>query len=291
MGLRTKFNLAMLAAFATGLALASTLAYHLLQENAQREVLQEASIMLAGVNAVTAYTDGEVSPLLLDQLNVHFLPQAIPFAAAHATFRMLQSTVPEYTSKFAVTNPTNPDDRATQWEQDIIDTFQRSPRLTELISERAGPTGPILSRSLPIRITDKSCLQCHSRPAAAPASMVALYGPTNGFGWKLGDLVGAEIVSVPERVPLERARHAFLAVLGGLLLVFAIMMGLLNLLLHYVIVRPVRAISAMATEVSTGNLNIPEFEVRGNDEIASLMESFNRMRRSIANALKMLGET
>ena len=247
--------------------------------------------MLAGVNAVTAYTDAEVSPLLLDQLGVHFLPQAIPFAAAHATFQMLQKSAPEYTSKYAVTNPTNPDDRATQWEQDIIDTFQRSPTLTELVSERPGPSGPILSRSVPIRITDKSCLQCHSTPAAAPASMVALYGPNNGFGWKLGDLVGAEIVSVPERVPLERARHTFLAVLSGLLIVFAIMVVLLNLLLHYVIVRPVRHISKMATEVSTGNLDILEFEVKGNDEIASLMESFNRMRRSIANALEMLGET
>jgi len=291
MGLRTKFNLVMLAAFAAGLALASALAYRLLQENARREVLQEASVMLAAANAVTSYTDAEVSPLLLDQLGVHFLPQAIPFATARATFQLLQKTVPEYTSKYAVRNPTNPDDRATQWEQDIIDTFQRAPTLTELVSERAGPTGPILSRSVPIRITDKSCLQCHSTPAAAPASMVALYGPTNGFGWKLGDLIGAQIVSVPERVPLERARHAFIAVLSGLLIVFAIMVVLLNLLLHYVIVRRVRRISKMATEVSTGNLDIPEFEVKGNDEIASLMEAFNRMRRSIANALKMLGET
>lgn len=290
MGLRTKFNLVMLAAFLTGLTLASALAYRLLQENARREVLQEASVMLAGVNAVTAYTDAEVSPLLMEQLDAHFLAQAIPFAAARATSQMLQKSAPEYTSKYAVTNPTNPDDRATQWEQDIIDTFQRSPALTELVSERAGPNGPILSRSVPIRITDKSCLQCHSTPAAAPASMVALYGPTNGFGWKLGDLVGAEIVSVPERVPLERARHTFMAVLSGLLAVFAIMVILLNLLLHYVIVRPVQRISNMATEVSTGNLDIPEFEVKGNDEIASLMESFNRMRRSIANALKMLGE-
>jgi protein-histidine pros-kinase len=121
--------------------------------------------------------------------------------------------------------------------------------------------------------------------------MVELYGPTNGFGWKLGDLVGAEIVSVPERVPLERAQDTFVLAMGGLLIVFAIMVVLLNLLLHYVIVRPVRRISKMAIEVSTGNLDIPEFMVKGNDEIASLMESFNRMRRSITNALKMLGES
>ena len=51
-----------------------------------------------------------------------------------------------------------------------------------------------------------------------------------------------------------------------------------------------RRIAATANEVSLGNMDAPEVAVRGNDEIASLAESFNRMRRSLANALKMLGE-
>jgi protein-histidine pros-kinase len=63
---------------------------------------------------------------------------------------------------------------------------------------------------------------------------------------------------------------------------------LLNLLLHFVIVRPVRQMSAIASEVSLGNMSAPEFPARGRDEIASLAESFNRMRRSLVNALKLL---
>jgi protein-histidine pros-kinase len=35
-------------------------------------------------------------------------------------------------------------------------------------------------------------------------------------------------------------------------------------------------------------MDAPEFTVRGRDEIASLSESFNRMRRSLANAMKLL---
>ena len=66
------------------------------------------------------------------------------------------------------------------------------------------------------------------------------------------------------------------------------MIVLLNLLLHYVIIRPVRRISATASEVSLGNMDAPEFAVRGRDEIASLAASFNRMRRSLANAMKLL---
>lgn len=290
MGLKTKFNLVMFAAFLAGLALASVLVYRILQRNARLEVLQEASIMIGAADAVTDYTNAEVSPLLSDQLGVHFLPQAIPFAAARATFQLLQKSVPEYAFKNAALNPTNPDDRATQWESDIIDAFRRAPSMTELVTARAGPTGPILSESRPIRVTDRSCLQCHSTPAAAPASMVALYGSANGFGWKLGDVIGAAIVSVPEKVPLERAQSTFALVFAALVVVLAVMMVLLNVLLHYVIVRPVRRISRMATEISTGNLDIPEFTVKGHDEIASLTESFNRMRRSLVNAMRMLGQ-
>ena len=46
--------------------------------------------------------------------------------------------------------------------------------------------------------------------------MVELYGPDNGFGWKLGDVIAAQVVSVPERVPLDRANRTFMLFLAGL---------------------------------------------------------------------------
>ena len=125
-------------------------------------------------------------------------------------------------------------------------------------------------------------------PAAAPPPMIDLYGSANGFGWKLGDVIGAQIVSVPMSVALERADAAFKVYLAGLAAVFVVIFVLLNLLLHFVIVKPVRRISAIASEVSLGNMDAPEVVVRGHDEIASLAQSFNRMRRSLANAMKLL---
>ena len=70
--------------------------------------------------------------------------------------------------------------------------------------------------------------------------------------------------------------------------VFAVTIVLLNLLLHFVIVKPIRRMSEIASEVSLGNMDAPEFAERGRDEIASLAGSFNRMRRSLANAMKLL---
>ena len=89
-------------------------------------------------------------------------------------------------------------------------------------------------------------------------------------------------------VALDRANDAFKVYLAALVAVFAVTIVLLNLLLHFVIVKPIRRMSAIASEVSLGNMAAPEFEERGRDEIASLAGSFNRMRRSLANAMKLL---
>jgi HAMP domain-containing protein len=288
MGLKTKFNLALLAAFLVGLALAAGMSWRIVHQNARREVLQEAAIMMAQAVAVRDYTTGEIAPLLAEQLKVRFLPQSIPFFAAQSVLRSMARQFPDYTYKEAALNPTDPADRATDWESGIIGTFAQSPSLMQLTTTRDTPGGPVLSFSRPIRITDKSCLECHSTPAAAPAPMIDLYGTANGFGWKLGDVIGAQIVSVPMSVALQRADAAFRFYLGGLVVVFAVIFVLLNLLLHFVIVRPVRRISSVASEVSLGNMDAPEFPVRGRDEIASLAESFTRMRRSLANAMKLL---
>jgi protein-histidine pros-kinase len=290
LGLRAKFNLVMLVAFLIGLGLAGTLSYSLVFENARNQVLHEAAIMNGQASAMGRFTANEISPLLVSQFSKRFLPQAIPAWATQTNFRDLQQQFSDYSFRAVVVNPTNPADLPSDWQSAIIQNFQREPSLKELITERETPSGLILSMSKPILITDPSCLQCHSVPAAAPASMVDLYGAERGFGWKLNEVIGAQIVSVPMAVPLQRARQTFIIFITELTVVFAVIMVLLNLLLYYIIIRPVRRISAGALEVSMGNMDAPEVVVRGNDEIASLAVSFNRMRRSVANALKLLDE-
>lgn len=289
MGLKAKFNLAMVAAFAIGLALAALLSHRIVQRNARDEVLQNARIMMEAALAVRDYTIKEIRPLLADQLQVRFLPHSVPSWAAQTNFHRLQDNFRDYSYKEAALNPTNPADRATDWEADIINAFRRDAGLQELVVERETPTGRSLALSRPFRITDKGCLVCHSTPAEAPASMIEIYGSANGFGWKLGEVIGAQIVSVPMSVALEKADRVFLLFLGGLAAVFALTLLMLNLMLHYLIVRPVRRISDIAGEVSMGNMDVPEFEPKGRDEIASLAASFNRMRRSLSNAMTMLG--
>ena len=195
MGLRAKFNLVLLAAFVVGLGLAAAVSYRVVQDNARREVAQEAAIMIAAATAVRNYTAKEIKPLLIDQLKVRFLPHVVSAWAAQTNLREVSAQFPDYTYKEAALNPTNPADRATEWEADIIAEFQRTTTLKEFTVIRDTPTGPIMSVSRPIRITDPGCLSCHTTAAESPPTMVDLYGPANGFGWKLNDIIGAQIVS------------------------------------------------------------------------------------------------
>jgi HAMP domain-containing protein len=288
MGLRAKFNLVLLGALVIGLALAGTVSYHIVNENARREVSHEAAIMITAASAIRDYTAKEIKPLLVDQLKVRFLPHVVSSWAAQTNLREVSAQFPAYTYKEAALNPTNPADRPTDWEADIIGEFQRNQSLKEFESVRDTPAGPMLSVSRPIRITDPSCLSCHSTPAAAPATMIDLYGSANGFGWKLNDVIGAQIVSVPMQVALDRASQLFMVMFGGLTVVFLITLLMLNVVLHVIIIRPIRQMSAIAGDVSLGNTSAPEFAEQGSDEIASLGQSFNRMRRSLTNAMQLL---
>jgi protein-histidine pros-kinase len=288
MGLRAKFNLAMLVSFVFGLTLAAGFAYTIVRDSARREVLQDARIMLEQAAAIRGYTDKEIAPLLAAQSRVKFLPHTVPSWAAQTNFAHLQHDFPDYSYKEAALNPTNPADRASDWQADIIGTFRQNAAMNELISERETPNGPVIELSHPLRVSDAACLACHSVPAAAPASMIEQYGSANGFGWKLDEVVGAQVITVPLRVALDTGFRSFLLFMGALAAVFALMMLVLNLLLGRIIIAPIRAISRMADEVSLGNLEMAEYERRGSDEIASLANSFNRMRRSVVNAMKLL---
>ena len=290
MGLRMKFNLVLLLAFAVGLALAAYLSTQLLRQNAREEVLQNARIMMESALGARAYTAEHIKPLLTLQMKRQFLPQTVSAYAAVQSFKALRVKFPEYTYKEAALNPTNPNDRASDWEADIIHEFRNNAERKELVVERDTPTGPMLNLARPLGIYDEGCLTCHGRVEDAPKTMTDIYGVNNGFGWKLGEIIGAQIVTVPMALPLERARATFttfMILLGG---VFLLLLVLLNILLHFVVIRPVKRISTLATEVSMGKADVPEYIKPGSDEIASLSQSFNRMRLSLESAMKMLGE-
>lgn len=290
MKLLGRFNLIFILVFGIGLAAAAWLAYLFLRAEAKQTVLSQARLMMETTLATRAYTDQQIGPLLasVQRRDRKFIPQTVPAFSATQVFNFVHKRNPAYSYKEATLNPTDPVDRATDWEADVVNVFRNHPDQKEFIGERATPTGESLFLAHPLRVTSEACLECHSTPSKAPASLLRQYGPNNGFGWKLGEVVGAQIVSVPEAVPLAIARKAFnrliiyLAVLGIVTLV------ILDLVLITTVTRPAAKLSRMADAISKGRMDTEELPVRGRDEISILAASFNRMQRSLARAMRLL---
>src|SRR5271168_2698465 len=96
MGLKAKFNLVMFGTFLAGLALAAVLSWNIEQDNARKEVIQEANVMLSEALAIREYTVREIRPLLADQVSVRFLPHTVPSWAAQTNMRALAARFPDY---------------------------------------------------------------------------------------------------------------------------------------------------------------------------------------------------
>jgi protein-histidine pros-kinase len=87
---------------------------------------------------------------------------------------------------------------------------------------------------------------------------------------------------------LQRAYNTLFLLMGALAAAFLVILLIVDMLLRVLVVKPVIGISEMASDVSMGKLDAPEFTSNSQDEIGSLAASFNRMRRSLQNAMKML---
>jgi protein-histidine pros-kinase len=288
MKLIMKVNLVLLTVFAIGFLSVGYLTNRLLQANAKMEITENARIMMEAALAVRKYTSTQIKPLLETQIKYSFLPQIVPAYSANEYFSELHKKFPDYSYKEATLNPTNPINRATDWESDIVNNFRQSPGRTEQVGERDTPNGRSLYMARPLKVVDGACLSCHNTAETAPRTVVERYGRDNGFGWKVNDIIGAQIVSVPMQLPIERANHVFRAFMSSLAVVFAALFLALNAMLILLVVRPVKMLSKMADEVSLGNLDAPEIRITGKDELATLSESFTRMRRSLVQAIKML---
>ncbi len=288
MKLLLKFNLVFVLIFLLGLVATGAMTRRMLERNAQQETLQQARLLLEKALAVRSYTSTQVAPLLETQMKYAFLPQSVPAFSATEVLARIQKNHPEYAYKEATLNPTNPRDRALEWEADVIAEFRKSADLKEFVGERDTPAGRALYIARPIRIADGACLRCHSTVETAPRTLVEKYGPANGFGWQLGEVVGLQMVSVPTAVPLARAHAAWALFMGMLSAVFVLIAVALNAMLWWLVIRPVTKLARLADRVSLGELSAPGFASGAHDEIGRLAASFTRMRRSLVQAMKML---
>nr|WP_319515871.1 DUF3365 domain-containing protein [uncultured Cohaesibacter sp.] len=290
MGLRLKYNIALFLACLIGLLAAAAISYSIVQKSAVEEVKRSANLVRANALAVRSYTVNNIDPLLSDNNDILFLPETVAAFSAQTVFATLQKQFPEFDYKEAALDPTNLADLPNELEKSLINQLRGDPSLDQISTVVEKEGDKFLTIAFPLTIKQKGCLYCHSTPDAAPPAMIDLYGPDHGFGWKLGETVGAQIITAPMAIADKRARETGIILIAGFTVVFLLVFVITNIMLGRIVLRPVRLMSRAAEKVSMGDFSVPEYKKPGNDEISSLSLSFNRVRRSLERAMSMIDD-
>jgi HAMP domain-containing protein len=289
--LESKFNGLLSILFVIGLTIASSLLFGIFEHNAKTEITSKAELIVQTMNSVRDYTTTNIGPLLNDRLETEtaFLPETIPAFAATEVFQKLRKNenYRNFFYKEATLNPTNLRNKVDSFEKILVEKFRNEPATKELSGFRDLPGGRIFYVAHPLAITKNSCLRCHSTPDRAPKSHINTYGSDNGFGWKFGEIVAAQVVSVPAESVLNKAQDALKTVMGVLLGVFGAILLVINYLLRRAVIRPIRNLVKTAEAISLGDMDA-EFEHQNQDEIGLLATAFNRMKSSLKISMSFL---
>lgn len=238
--------------FAVAGLIAGYLSYQLEIRQAQAEVNAKAKVLIDAAAAVRGYTSEQITPLLEGNNDPHFLPQQVPAFAAQTTMLNLKERYPQFQYREVSANPTNTNDRASDWEAGILRQLRADHNLQELVGEHGSGSAARFFVARPLRLTSAACLRCHSVPEAAPRAMIAKYGAANGFGWSLGDVVALQIVDVPTLPSRQKAFNSVYITVGSIVATFALIEVLIIFMIRRQITRPLRVLSDTARALSLG---------------------------------------
>lgn len=279
----------LVTSFITALVVATAGAYVIVHQRAVQRTEAEAGRMLSIATAVRGYTDQQIAPLLRNDDKV-FHAQTVPAFAAQSVYRAMEAGNPGYTYREPALRPTNPDDLPTPFEVELLGKFRANADVKELTGVREGPQGNLYYLARPIR-AQPSCLVCHDTAQKAPAAMVAKYGPFNGFGWKQGEVVALQSLTIPAAEELKQTGEIALLLAGGLLLVFLATYFALAVAIESLVVRPLRSLEHAAEAASMGTAGSAPLHASGAREIRSIAAAIERLRISLAKAMKRSDDT
>ncbi|MGD1873304.1 MAG: DUF3365 domain-containing protein [Mastigocoleus sp.] len=286
MKLQTRLELVILIIFICGWITAGAITYALEQQNARNEVIRNAEVLLNTAVASRGYTSNEVAPLLQELEKEEFIPQTVPSYAAQQLFKGLDKQHQDYNYVERALNPTNPKDLAEGWQVELIQEFINNPQLSEIVGERISrKRNKFLYVAQPIQIKQQSCLQCHSTPDVAPPQLIKTYGSDNGFGWKLNEVIGTRLISVPMSIPKQRANDTVLSFLLLLASILLIAYTTVSLIVRRWVISPLDSIAKIVEELSLSQVNNSQLPEERADEIGKLSKSINRLLISLEKAL------
>jgi hypothetical protein len=287
-GIRRIIRRSLLSIFLLSLVIGVGGFYVLLRNEGMDEARQRAQILLSSATAVRGYTTKHILPLVQAMPQDTFHEESVPSFAAQTVFRSVSAGSSAYTYREPALNPTNPVDRAAAFDVDLIRQFRENKNLKELTGTRMDGDQRLFYMARPIRINDPKCLICHDVPARAPAPLLAKYGPSNGFGWTVGDVIGIQLLTIPVTEQFRSTLTLVGLLAAGLLVIFTVAYLALTISLEALVVGPLGMLAKAADAASRASNNRLPLPQSGASEVRRLAESIDRLRVSLGKALERL---
>ncbi len=264
LSLRIKVNLILAIIFVGGTGLSWFGITYIMARQAEAQIGTASEMLRKSMNAVRDYTGSNVSPRLkpAQATSPTFLRETVPGFAAREVFESLRLTegFDEFRYKEASPNPTNPRDRADDFEESLVAWFVSHPDLKTKTGFREVEGKKLFYSASPLTVTKPSCLECHSNPEAAPPSMITEYGRDNGFGWHLHQIIAAQVVYLPAARVLDQGQQDARRVVLLFAEIFGVVILLINMLLRRNVIRPLNHLAAATAAVGRGAEHSERFE-------------------------------
>lgn len=287
MRIETRFAWIIAFCFILGLSIAGITSFRLESQQSKEEIKQKADLLLETALAVRSYTTEATAPMLHALAGNAFLVQQVPSFAALDTLGRLSAKYPEYRYRETSLNPTNVKDRANDWEVGLLRAFEADAKLAEQVGEVGEGDKRSYFVARPIRLTSTACLQCHSTPEVAPPGMVAKYGPINGFGWKMGEVVAMQVVEVPKAPSDRKAFNSVLVTVGSLTCVFLLSAVVFLVLLRRYVTRPLEMLTRVAHASSIAEPGSDAVPAVVEGQFVELRDAIVRLQMSMSHALHL----
>jgi len=289
-GIRKKFNLALIIIMMISLLGTYITSNLLFQRLAEHKVVEDAEFFLTTMEAYRLYTGEILQPTLYKELPGKFVVEGMSSAfSSRNIFERIKRKYPEYYFKQAAPNPRHSSNLADEFELDIINSvFKQNSTKKEWYGYKKwhGDQGKEFIIMKPIYAKER-CLKCHSVPEIAPIEVIEKYGDKASFGWSAGDIIAALTVSVPAAEIFSQATKNTIILNAIVALCFIVLIVIINLFFEAIVIKPINRLKRRVNEISVGDLNTP-VKVLGNDELSDLANSFERMRLSVSMAISRL---
>lgn len=292
--LRTRFALmagAIVCAFCAGSAF---LFYAFLKEKVIQDTYEKGQIVFALMDGVGAYVSNTLRPRMFSL--IHGMPKDQSFVAeAMSTTRIRHGVMgyvidrkPEFLYRRVSLAPRNPENFADPFHAGMIGRFRAETRETQWHGISKEGDAQFFYIMKPVYVKGE-CLKCHGSPGDAPPGLVKLYGAERGFGYREGDLMGLESVSISLSPALAEINQTAVHVTSiGICAMLVLFIAIEGTFLQFV-GKPLRALAARFEDIAGGtHLLRQEIPVQTMDEIGELTTSFNIMAGHLAEAQETL---